>query len=86
LQHLRGTPYWPDWDGAILFFETSEEVPSPAEVDGILTDYENMGVSSQLRGMLVGRPMGYSAVSRVGHDFADLREAETELLVEEHLL
>ena len=62
LQHLRGTPYWPDWDGAILFFETSEEVPSPAEVDGILTDYENMGVSSQLRGMLVGRPMGYSAV------------------------
>lgn len=64
LQHLRGTPYWPDWDGAVLCFETSEEVPSPAEVDGILTDYENMGVSSQLRGMLVGRPMGYSAVDK----------------------
>ena len=27
MQHLRGTPYWPDLDGAILFLETSEEKP-----------------------------------------------------------
>ena len=60
LQHLRGTPYWPDWDGAILFFETSEEKPSPATVDGILMDYENMGVLKRLAGMLIGRPMSYS--------------------------
>lgn len=60
LQHLRGTPYWPDWDDAILFFETSEEKPSPDKVDGILMDYENMGVFEKLRGMLVGRPMRYS--------------------------
>jgi muramoyltetrapeptide carboxypeptidase len=59
LQHLRGTPYWPSWDGAILFIETSEEAPSPATVDGILMDYENMGVLARLRGLLVGRPMGY---------------------------
>lgn len=64
LQHLRGTTYWPAWDDAILFVETSEEVPSPAEVDGILADYDNMGVLSRLRGMLVGRPMGYSAAER----------------------
>ena len=43
MQHLRGTPYWPELDGAILFLETSEEKPSPQRVDGILTDYENMG-------------------------------------------
>lgn len=60
LQHLRGTPYWPEWDGAIFFFETSEEKPSPAEVDGMLMDYQNMGVFERIKGMLVGRPMAYS--------------------------
>jgi muramoyltetrapeptide carboxypeptidase LdcA involved in peptidoglycan recycling len=61
LQHLRGTRFWPDWKGAIFFFETSEQKPSPATVDGMLMDYENMGVFENLCGMLVGRPMRYSA-------------------------
>lgn len=60
LQHLRGTRFWPDWEGALLFFETSEEAPSPAEVDGVLMDYENMGVLEKLSGLLVGRPMRYT--------------------------
>ena len=60
LQHLRGTPYWPGWENAILFFETSEEKPTPARLDGILMDYENMGVLAQLKGLLVGRPMSYT--------------------------
>lgn len=60
LQHLRGTPYWPDWEGSILFFETSEDKPSPETVDGILMDYQNMGVLGKLNGLLVGRPMRYS--------------------------
>jgi muramoyltetrapeptide carboxypeptidase LdcA involved in peptidoglycan recycling len=60
LQHLRGTSYWPDWRDAIWFFETSEEKPSPETVDGMLMDYENMGVLAKLHGMIVGRPMGYS--------------------------
>ena len=64
LQHLRGTRYWPDWEDAILFFETSEEVPPPAEIDGVLMDYENMGVFDRLQGMIVGRPMGYSAAEK----------------------
>ncbi len=60
LQHLRGTPYWPDWRGAIFFFETSEEKPEPETVDSMLMDYENMGVFEQINGMLVGRPMLYN--------------------------
>ncbi len=60
LQHLRGTRFWPDWQGAIFFFETSEEKPSPADVDGMLMDYENMGVLAQIAGMIVGRPLGYT--------------------------
>jgi muramoyltetrapeptide carboxypeptidase LdcA involved in peptidoglycan recycling len=63
LEHLRGTRFWPemeDWRGAIFFFETSEDKPLPARVDGILMDYENMGVLERLGGLLVGRPMYYS--------------------------
>lgn len=64
LQHLRGTPYWPDWRDAIMFFELSEEKPSPATVDGILMDYENMGALDGLRGLLVGRPYDYAEADR----------------------
>jgi muramoyltetrapeptide carboxypeptidase LdcA involved in peptidoglycan recycling len=60
LEHLRGTPYWPEWQGAIFFFETSEEKPLPQRVDSLLMDYENMGIFEKLNGMLVGRPMKYS--------------------------
>jgi muramoyltetrapeptide carboxypeptidase LdcA involved in peptidoglycan recycling len=64
MQHLRGTPYWPDLDGAILFLETSEEKPEPERVDGILMDYENMGAFAGLRGLLFGRPYGYTLEER----------------------
>ena len=73
LQHLRGTRFWPDWNGAILFVETSEEAPPPATVDALLMDYDNMGVLADLRGMLVGRPMGYSQAQK-----AELREVILE--------
>jgi muramoyltetrapeptide carboxypeptidase len=64
LEHLRGTRFWPDWEEAILFFETSEEAPSPNRVDAILMDYENMGVLERLRGLLVGRPMRYTELEK----------------------
>jgi muramoyltetrapeptide carboxypeptidase len=64
LQHLRGTPFWPDLDGAILFLETSEEAPSPAWVDAALQDLENMGVFGRIAGLLYGRPLGYTAEQR----------------------
>lgn len=63
LDHLRGTPCWPeeqDWQGALLFIETSEEAPPPERVDSMLMDYENMGVFDLIGGLLVGRPMRYS--------------------------
>jgi muramoyltetrapeptide carboxypeptidase LdcA involved in peptidoglycan recycling len=68
MEHLRGTPYWPDFSGAILFVETTEEVPPPERVDALLQDYENMGVFGQITGLLVGRPYGYSETQK-----ADLR-------------
>lgn len=60
LEHLRGTVFWPDWQGAIFFFETSEEKPTPEDVDAILMDYHNMGVLDRLAGMIVARPMYYT--------------------------
>lgn len=60
LEHLRGTRFWPEWQDAIMFFETSEEAPSPERVDCILMDYENMGVLQRLKGLMVGRPMRYT--------------------------
>jgi muramoyltetrapeptide carboxypeptidase len=60
LDHLRGTRFWPDWQDAIFFFETSEDKPSPERVDSLLMDYENMGVLARIKGLLVGRPMRYS--------------------------
>jgi muramoyltetrapeptide carboxypeptidase LdcA involved in peptidoglycan recycling len=65
LQHLRGTPYWPNLDGAILFVETSDEAPSVATVDALLMDFENMGVFAQVTGLLVARPYGYSEEARL---------------------
>jgi muramoyltetrapeptide carboxypeptidase len=64
MQHLRGTTYWPDLDGAILFLETSEEKPSPETVDGILMDYENMGAFACIARLLFGRPYGYTSEER----------------------
>ena len=43
-----------------MFFETSEDAPSPERIDGMLMDYENMGVLQKLKGLLVGRPMLYT--------------------------
>lgn len=60
LEHLRGTRFWPEWQDAIMFFETSEEAPSPERVDSLLMDYENMGILQGLKGLMVGRPMRYS--------------------------
>jgi muramoyltetrapeptide carboxypeptidase LdcA involved in peptidoglycan recycling len=50
----------PDFQGAIFFFETSEEKPTPETLDGLLMDYENMGVFDRINGLLVGRPMSYN--------------------------
>ena len=42
--HLKGSSDWIDPEGAILLLETSEEAPSPGDVDAYLTDLEQLGV------------------------------------------
>lgn len=70
LQHLRGTRWWPDLDGSVLFIETSEECSSPESADAMLIDYANMGVFDRIAGLLVARPYGFDAEQRAR--FVDL--------------
>lgn len=66
LLHLRGTPYWPDFNDKIFFWELSESSEDftkgepVSEIDAHLTDLELSGVFDNLKGMIIGRPFGYS--------------------------
>lgn len=61
---LRGTDYWPDdsmWEDAILFLETSEDMPAPSSLMYVLRSYAAMGILSKLAGILFARPGGQMA-------------------------
>lgn len=66
MMHLRGTAYWPDMSGRILFWELANNTGDltvgepPHHIDSHLTDLELSGVFGQVVGMIVGRPFGYS--------------------------
>lgn len=64
IDFLRGTPWWPDpeyWDGAVFYWETSEDVPPPSQVRYLLRTYGMLGIYDHLAGMLVGRARSYTA-------------------------
>ena len=61
LEWTRGTSVWPalsQWQGALLFLETSEEGPPPSAVASALRVYAAEGVLERLAGILFGRPGG----------------------------
>ncbi len=58
--HVKGSSQWIDPAGSILFLETSEAAPSPADVDGYLTDLEQLGVFDDAAALLFARPYGYA--------------------------
>ncbi|NMM52907.1 LD-carboxypeptidase [Paenibacillus aquistagni] len=63
LEFMKSTVYWPSeafWKDRILFFETSEEKPSPMEVGSMLRNYGMQGIFSQINGIILGRAKDYS--------------------------
>jgi len=67
LDWLRGTELWPTpetWQDAILFLETSEEAPPPANVKYMLRAFATLGVFECLSGILFGRPGGEFPIER----------------------
>ena len=58
---LKATPWWPPlshWEGAILFYETSEEAPPDASVLRWLRNFAAQGILSRLAGIVLARPGG----------------------------
>lgn len=55
LQPLRGTRFWPDMSGCILFIETAGDFRSPEVTDELLMGFENMGTFDVIHGLLVER-------------------------------
>jgi muramoyltetrapeptide carboxypeptidase LdcA involved in peptidoglycan recycling len=79
LEMAKGTQLWPDkgmFDGAILFFETSEDMPPPNFVECWLRNYGSQGILQKARAILFGRPYQekYEAEYR-----AAIRRVMTEL-------
>jgi len=67
LDWLRGTELWPNneqWQDAILFLETSEEAPPPANVKYMLRAFAVLGVFKNLLGIIFGRPGGEFPIER----------------------
>jgi muramoyltetrapeptide carboxypeptidase len=66
MMHLRGTKYWPDFSGSILFWEIPEsdydfsKGERVENIDTYLTNLDLSGIFSQIRAMIVGRPYGYT--------------------------
>ena len=71
LEFLKGTPFWPTanfWDGTLLFLETSEEKPSPSQVQRWLRNYGIQGILDRIVALLIGRARSYSAKEKATLD------------------
>lgn len=73
LDWLRGTSAWPvgdEWSGRLLFFELSEEKPTPVQVRRILRSFDALGIFDRVVGILVGRARDHSVEERLALEAA----------------
>ena len=78
LNMINGTPLWPkaeDWDGAILFIETSEEKRPPCDLLYTLRNFGAEGILDRIGGILFARP---------GGEFPEGQEAERDKYIAEY--
>jgi muramoyltetrapeptide carboxypeptidase LdcA involved in peptidoglycan recycling len=64
LEMLKGTQWWPKpelFQNAVLYLETSEEVPQPSTVEYWLRNYSSQGILNSISALLFARPCGYTA-------------------------
>lgn len=67
LEMLNGTFAWPGkefWDNRILFLETSEDKPLPAQVGYVLRNYGIQGILSRICALIIARPKSYSKAEK----------------------
>lgn len=59
LEMLKGTELWPDiaqWDGKLLFLETSEDMPEPSYLGYWLRNYGTQGILQRISGLIFAKP------------------------------
>jgi muramoyltetrapeptide carboxypeptidase LdcA involved in peptidoglycan recycling len=64
LEMLKGTQWWPKpelFQNAVLYLETSEEIPAPSTVEYWLRNYASQGLLNSISALLFARPCGYTA-------------------------
>ncbi|PZE20643.1 S66 family peptidase [Paenibacillus xerothermodurans] len=68
LEFMKSTIYWPSesfWEDKVLFFETSEEKPSPRQVGYFLRNYGMQGIFSRIKGVIFGRAKDYTGEEKL---------------------
>ena len=81
---LNNSPWWPPadvWNGAILFYETSEDGVNPAFVRYWMRNFAAQGILQNLNGILLGRPGGQIDPAKHG----EYGQAIVRVLAEENL-
>lgn len=80
---VNGTTIWPtldEWSNSILFFETSEDKPSPDFVLWTLRNLAAQGIFNAINGMIVGKPKDETY-------YEEYKEVIRQVVVEEeHLM
>lgn len=59
LEMAKQTSIWPEdnsWDDAIMFIETSEDMPEPQYIEYWLRNYGTIGVLNKIKGIIWGKP------------------------------
>lgn len=85
INHLAGTKYWCNPKGTIFFLDIMKEegLLDESAVDSLLTDLDNTGLFSMVRGVIVGRPTNYSPeeVERLKSIFTRFIKSECPILL-----
>jgi muramoyltetrapeptide carboxypeptidase LdcA involved in peptidoglycan recycling len=79
LEFLKGTDYWCPLDffeDAILFLETSEDMPSPDLLRWWLRNYALVGILHRLQGLILGRPYHNQYVTEYNNELLKVLREE----------
>lgn len=59
MEMIKGTSLWPSnkiFEDAILFFETSEDMPEPSYIEHWLRNYGSQGILQKVKAIIFGKP------------------------------
>ncbi len=59
MEMIKGTSLWPSneiFEDAILFFETSEDMPEPSYIEYWLRNYGSQGILQKAKAIIFGKP------------------------------